>query len=32
MEENVRKTVKKKLSAEEKWRIYQEAAVPGARY
>lgn len=30
MEENVRKNGKKKLSAEEKWRIYQEAAVPGA--
>jgi transposase-like protein len=30
MEENVKKNGKKKLSAEEKWRIYQEAEVPGA--
>jgi len=30
MEENVKKNGRKKLSPEEKWRIYQEAAVPGA--
>jgi len=30
MEENVKKNRKKKLSAEEKWRIYQEVSVPGA--
>ena len=31
MEENAKKNGKKKLSPEEKWRIYQEAAVPGAQ-
>jgi transposase-like protein len=31
MEENVRKNGKKKLNADEKWRIYQETSVPGAQ-
>lgn len=31
MEENVKKNGKKKLSPEEKWRIYQEASMPGAQ-
>jgi transposase-like protein len=31
MEENLKKNGKKKLSAEEKWRIYQEASSPGAQ-
>jgi transposase-like protein len=30
MEENVKRNGKRKLSPEEKWRIYQEASVPGA--
>lgn len=30
MEENVRKNGRKKLSPEEKWRIYQEVSAPGA--
>jgi transposase-like protein len=31
MEENVKRNGKKKLSVEEKWRIYQEASSPGAQ-
>ena len=30
MEENVKKNGRKKLSPEEKWRVYQEALAPGA--
>ena len=30
MEENTKKNGKKKLTAEEKWKIYQEASAPGA--
>ena len=31
MEENVKRNGKKKLSVEEKWRIFQEASSPGAQ-
>lgn len=30
MEENVKKNGRKKPGVDEKWRIYQEAAIPGA--